>query len=127
MSVKDLLTDEIERQIGSLEDMEFGSETHKAAVDDLTKLLGKLNEMEKIENDYLIADLDREKDTDLKCKQMDEEKLDHIVKNCLTAVSVVGGFALTIWGTYKSIKFEETGTITTIMGRGFINKLLPKK
>lgn len=138
MNVKDLLTKEIASQIEALDDMEFGSDTHKVAVDDLTKLLGKLNEMEKMELEHQEAVISREVETDLKTKQyaadnelkaqqIGEEKKDHFIKNCLTAVSVVGGFAITVWGTYKSIKFEETGTITTIMGRGFINKLLPKK
>lgn len=138
MSVKNLLLSEIESQIEALDDLEFGSDAHKAAVDDLTKLLSKLNEMEKIESERQEAIKNREVETELKAKQyeaenelkakqIEEDKKDHFVKNCLTAVSVIGGFAVTIWGTYKSIKFEETGTITTIMGRGFINKLLPKK
>ena len=29
--------------------------------------------------------------------------------------------------TLTSLKFEEEGTVTTIVGRGFVNKLLPKK
>ena len=138
MDVKNLLKEEIQSQIEALDAMEFGSETHKAAVDDLTKLLGKYNEMEKIDVEHEIAISNRSAETELKirqievenemkAKQMDEEKKDHFVKNVLTAVSVIGGLALTVWGTKVSIDFEKTGTITTIMGRGFINKLLPKK
>lgn len=115
MSVKKLLTEEIESQIGSLEDLPFGSQEYSAGVSDTAKLLDKLNEMERIENEH-----------DEKIIQMHEDKIDRIVKNCLTGVSVVGGMALTVWGTVKSLKFEETGTITTVMGRGFINKLLHK-
>lgn len=138
MNVKNLLKEEIQSQIEALDAIEFGSEAHKAAVDDLTKLLGKFNEMEKIELEHEVAISNREAETDLKekqinadnelkAKQIEEERKDHFIKNCLTAVSVLGGFALTIWGTKVSIDFEKTGTITTIMGRGFINKLLPKK
>ena len=127
MSVKALLTEEIERRLNSMEDVAMCSPEDKSAVEDLSKLLDKYNELERIEVDHKLAIDSREVENDLKREQMKEEKLDHIIKNSLTAVSVVGGFALTVWGTYKSIKFEETGTITTIMGRGFINKLLPKK
>ena len=127
MSVKALLTEEIERRLNSMEDVAMCSPEDKSAVEDLSKLLDKYNELERIEVDHKLAIESREVENDLKREQMKEEKLDHIIKNSLTAVSVVGGFALTVWGTYKSIKFEETGTITTIMGRGFINKLLPKK
>lgn len=127
MSVKDLLIEEIERLIGSMEDIPMCSPEYKQAAEDLAKMLDRLNEMDRIENEHLDKNLTREIETQLKVEQMSDERKDRIVKNVLTGVSVVGGFAITIWGTIKSIKFEETGTITTIMGRGFINKLLPKK
>ena len=66
-------------------------------------------------------------DYDLKVKQIEEEKKDRLVKNCLTAAGIVIPVWVTIWGTLKTLEFEKTGTVTTIMGRGFINKLLPKK
>ena len=77
--------------------------------------------MIKSDNDeYVIEPLERG-------KQMEEEKKDRWIKNGLAAAGIIIPTLVTIWGTVKSIKFEETGTITTIMGRGFINKLLPKK
>lgn len=127
MSIKTLLDDEIREEIENLKDVEAGTDKHKAAVDALTKLLDRSIEMDK--NDIEATDrYDRQKsETELKQKQIEEDRKDRIVKNVLTGISVIGGFGLTIWGTCKSIKFEETGTITTIMGRGFIQKLLPKK
>lgn len=127
MSVKDLLTEEIERQIGTLEDLEFGSDQESKCVGNVTKLLSELNEMNRIENDMKEKEESRKAENDLKLKQMSEEKFDHIVKNTLTGVSVIGGFILTVWGTKKSIEFEKTGTITTMAGRAFINKLFSKK
>lgn len=127
MSIKTLLDDEIREEIENLKDVEAGTDKHKAAVDALTKLLDRSIEMDK--NDIEATDrYDRQtSETELKQKQIEDERKDRIVKNVLTGISVIGGFGLTIWGTCKSIKFEETGTITTIMGRGFIQKLLPKK
>lgn len=127
MSIKTLLDDEIREEIENLKDVEAGTDKHKAAVDALTKLLDRSIEMDK--NDIEATDrYDKQKsETELKQKQIEDERKDRIVKNVLTGISVIGGFGLTIWGTCKSIKFEETGTITTIMGRGFIQKLLPKK
>ena len=138
MDVKDLLTQTIGNQIEALEDMEVGSDKYKTTVDGISKLMDKLNESNKNDYDYWLADearkLEKElkenqlaQETELKERQLAEERTDHIVKNGLTALSIVTGIGLTIWGTYKSFKFEETGTITTIMGRGFISNLLPKK
>ena len=127
MSVKDLLTLEIENQLNSLKDYEVGSQEYKNAIEGVTKLTDKLNEIDRNDYDYWEKRESREAEIDLKLKQLREEKKDHIIKNCLTAVSIVSGIAVTIWGTKKSFEFEKTGSITTIMGRGFINNLLPKK
>ena len=140
-----LLNEEIESELNTLKDLPMGSEEQSKAVTDLTKLLDRAIEIEKIEVDKQQKELNREIETKkienelrlkeeaqkidekFKEKQLKHENIDRIVKNVLTGVSIIGGGALTVWGTIKSIKFEETGTITTIMGRGFISKLLPKK
>ena len=127
MDVKDLLTNEIEKLIKSLEGMEVDSDEYKATSDVIVKLTGKLNEMDQINYEYWDKKESREKDSELKLKQLNSEKRDRIVKNVLTAISILGGFALTVWGTKASFEFEKEGSITTIMGRGFINNLLPKK
>ena len=66
-------------------------------------------------------------DTSLKFKQFNDEQRDRLVRNAIAIAGIVVPSIITVWGTLKSIEFEKEGTITTIMGRGFINKLLPKK
>lgn len=128
MNVKDLLQKEVKGNIEALGEIEaINSEEYEKATNNTVKLMDRLIEIEKMENDHLNKVASRKEENDLKLEQMKDEKRDRIVKNALTGISIVGGFALTVWGTIKSIKFEETGTITTIVGRGFINKLLPKK
>ena len=127
MSVKRLLNEEIVSEIENLNKVPLGSEEHKIAADALAKLLDKSIEMDKLDLEYQDKADSREAANDLKRIEIEEEKKDRRVKNVLTGVSVIGGFAVTIWGAIKSLEFEKTGTITTIMGRGFIQKLLPKK
>ncbi|MBO5906197.1 MAG: hypothetical protein J6Q84_07255 [Kiritimatiellae bacterium] len=62
----------------------------------------------------------------LKAKQAESEDKDRLIRNIIAVTGIVVPSLITIWGTLKSLKFEETGSVTTIMGRGFINKLLPK-
>ena len=69
----------------------------------------------------------RENEQLSKLQQMNDDKKDRLVKNVLNAVGIILPLIVTIWGTKVSLKFEETGSMTTIMGRGFVNKLLPKK
>ena len=127
MNVKDLLTKRIEELINSMEDMDVGSDEYKKASEALTRLLDKLNEMDRNDYEYWDKEKSREMEKDLKLKQLKSEQRDHIVKNCLTAFTAISGIVLTVWGTKASFEFEKTGSVTTIMGRGFINNLLPKK
>lgn len=116
VTVQTLLNEEISTLFAKLEELEPGTDEYEAVNDELVKLVDRAIKMES----FSIESAN-------KMQEMEDERKDRTVKNVLTGVSIVGGFALTVWGTVKSIKFEETGTITTIMGRGFINKLLPKK
>lgn len=127
MNVKTLLDEEIVSEIENLNKVPLGSEEHKIAADALAKLLDKSVEMKKLDLEYRDKVESREATNNLKLTEIEEEKKDRRVKNILTGVSVIGGFALTIWGTIKSFEFEKDGVITTIMGKGFIQKLLPKK
>ena len=116
MTIENLIMEEINKLNGELEYLEVGSKEYESKVKRLDSLMDKAIEMGKF-------NIERED----KMVQMDEEKKDRIVKNILNGLGIVLPLGVTIWGTVKSIKFEQEGTITTIMGRGFINKLLPKK
>ena len=127
MSVKTLIVEEIQDEIKELNRMEVGSDTYKTTVDGVTKLADRFIEIEKLEIDREFKASNQSIDEGLKLAEMENEKKDRLIKNCLTGLSIITGVGLTVWGTVKSLKFEEEGTVTTIVGRGFINKLLPKK
>lgn len=127
MSVKTLIMEEIQDEIKELNKMEVGSDTYKTTVDGVTKLADRFIEIEKLEIDREFKASNQSIDEGLKLAEMENEKKDRLIKNCLTGLSIITGVGLTVWGTVKSLKFEEEGTVTTIVGRGFINKLLPKK
>lgn len=116
MSIPTKLEIEIDDELEALARMEKGTEEYKVTVDGLGKLLDRAIEIERFENEQ------KEKDTVRK-----EEKNDRIIKNCLTAAGILIPTVVTVWGTIVSLNFEKEGTITTGIGRGFINKLLPKK
>ena len=126
-NIETLLHEEIQDGFDALSTMERGTETHKTTVDELAKLFDKAIEIEKIEVEAKERDRAREIEANLKKQQMEEDRKDRRVKNGIAIGGIVLPLAVTIWGTFKTFRFEETGTITTMMGRGFINKLIPKK
>lgn len=128
--IKTKLDKEIESELDALDKMEVGSENYKITVDNVSKLIDKRNEMIKIELERMkqySSDL-RETEKSNKEKELNEyNRKNQLITHAITIGSIIIPVFVTIWGTYKTLKFEETGTVTTIMGRGFINKLIPKK
>ena len=126
-NIETLLHEEIQDGFDALSKMERGTEIHKTTVDEVAKLFDKAIEIEKIEIEAKDKAKSREIEASLKRAQMEEDRKDRRVKNGIALGGIVLPLAVTIWGTFKTLKFEEEGTVTTIMGRGFINKLIPKK
>lgn len=128
--IKTKLDKEIESELDALDEMEMGSEAYKNTVDTISKLIDKRNEMNKIDLERMkqYSSEQRETERSNKEKALDEyNRKNQLITHAITIGSIVIPVFVTIWGTYKTLKFEETGTVTTIMGRGFINKLIPKK
>jgi hypothetical protein len=127
MNIEHLLYDEIETEFEKLRDKDPGSDEHKAIVDELVKLMDRAIEMEKVNNDCVDKKEIRENDQIVKTQQLSDDNRDRLIKNIIGAAGVVLPLVVTIWGTKVSMAFEKEETFTTIMGRGFIQKLLPRK
>lgn len=127
MKVETMLHDEILNEFEELKKLEVGSDGYQAAVDGISKLLDRAIEYDKLDAECNERSLNRGFEEDYKLQLAEDEKRDRRIKNGITIAGIVIPSLITIWGTIKSLNFEKEGTVTTIMGRGFINKLLPKK
>lgn len=127
MNIETLLREEIKSELEELKKMSLGTDEYRTTVDGIAKLADRAIEMERLDIESQDKAEVREIEAELKLKEMSEERKDRWIKNGISVMSVLVPTVVTIWGTVKSIEFEKEGTITTIMGRGFINKLLPKK
>lgn len=116
-SIETKLHMEIEAELDRLDEIkDKNSDEFKMVSDNVAKLMDRAIEMEKLGNEIEKFQL-----------QMREDQKDRLIKNIIAAAGVVIPAGLAIWGTFKTIEFEKTGTITTMIGRGWFNKLLPKK
>lgn len=116
MEIETLLHQEIAKELRDLSKLDAGTEEHKATVDGVTKLMDRAIEMDKLGHER------EEKEAQVK-----RDERNRLIQCILTGAGIILPLGVTIWGTIKSLKFEETGTYTTMVGRGFVNKLLPKK
>lgn len=127
MSTERLLDDVIRHDLELLRGMEAGTDQYRTTVDGVTKLMDRMLEIDKFNTEYSEKIESRETEQEIERERMEHERRDRLIKNCLTATSIVSGVLLTVWGTYKTFKFEESGTITSTAGRKFINSLFFKK
>jgi hypothetical protein len=122
-----LLHEEIVDEFKQLKGIEVGTEEYKVTVDGLTKLLDREIEIKKLELERIDKQNTAEAEEKLRDEQMKREARDRWIRLGMDVAGIIIPVTVTIWGTVKSFEFEKEGSITTIMGRGFINKLLPKK
>ena len=125
MKIETILQEEIKSEFEELKGMELGTDEYKTTVDGLTKLVDRAIKIEELNNDVQDK-IYKENELDLKQQQIEEEQKDRKVRNSITVASIVIPTIVTIWGTLKTLKFEEVGTVTTNAGRNFMNRLFKK-
>ena len=126
MKNETMLHEEIQSEFEELKKIEVGSDKYKTAVDGLTKLMDRAIEIDKLNVGVEDRRDTRDVDAELKQEQLEADVKDRKVRNAISLAGIVIPTAVTIWGTLKSLKFEETGTVTTNAGRNFINRIFKK-
>ena len=115
MNMKTLLDVEIEELFNELADLKKDSKEYADVESKLATLMDRRIEIEKIESSEAQAE-----------KQMKEDRKTRLAKNIIDVGAIILPLAVTIWGAKASFRFEEEGTITTAIGRKFMDKLIKK-
>lgn len=116
MTIEELLEEDVTSEMEKLRTTPYDAKEYGMVSETVRMLMTQKIEMDKVKSEQLFRE-----------QQLKDEKKDRLIKNVIGVAGIVLPLAVTIWGTKVSLKFEEEGTFTTIMGRGFVNKLLPKK
>ena len=116
MHTNDALRVEIDREINGLKEMEVGSEKLSNAVNDVTKLMDRKIEMDRVENEAYE-----------KAEARKAEHQNRLIGYAITAATTLLGTIVTVSCFHKSMEFEKTGTITTLAGRIMHSRPFNKK
>lgn len=127
MKNEHLLHTEIEAEMTELAKLVVGSPEYKTAVEGIVKLYGIALDIDKLNAEYNEKEAARIDENNLKAQELEIEKKDRLLKHILAGLGIVTGAGLTVWGTIKTLKFEIDGTVTTMAGRGFINRIFKGK
>lgn len=114
--IRELLNEEIKKQIKDLSNLNPGSEEKSRATDDVAKLYKLAVEEEK-----------GERDSENEKNQLAEQKKDRYVKIGIAAAEIT--LPLIFYGIWmrKGLRFEETGSFTSTTFKGLINRFRPTK
>ena len=126
MENKTMLNEEIKREFSELAGLQAGTDEHRHAVDDVTKLMDRVIELEKIEADYYERHEARESERELKLQQLKQERRFGVLKTVAEVGATLFTLGVSVWGLCSAFKFEEEGTISSSPGRGIINNFIPK-
>ena len=116
MTVEELWEEDLISEMGKLRVTPYDAKEYQVVSDTVVKLMDRKIELEKLRQDKQFKE-----------QQLKEERTDRLIKNCIAAASIVVPAGIAIWGTVVSLNFEKEGVVTTAIGRGWINKLIPKK
>lgn len=132
--IKNLLGEEIKKEINNLSSLDDATEKKSKAIDDIAKLYKLKLEQDKIEAELEDSrnrhELEKEAKDDERVSREEQRKkinLDRVIDVGLQVLTVVGGWiAYDIWHR-RGLKFEETGSVTSPFTRNLMTKMLPKK
>lgn len=124
--VREMLEEEIAKQIEAISLLPDGSEEQAIAIDNLAKLYKLKIEDDKVHLDYTERYDARMQDAELKKSQMDD-KTDRYIK--IGADIVIPVATLMFYGIWmnKGFKFEESGSISSTTFRNLIGRFRPTK
>lgn len=127
MGIKNILRDELEKELKELSRMQIGTEQYKITVDGITRLSDRIIELEKLESENAVKDFEnivRTEEQDLKREQLKSEKRDRAIKNVITVGTAVLSVAVYALAFIASTNFERDGSFTTEGGKNSIRQLL---
>lgn len=134
VNIRDLLNEEIGKEIRALSSLNSGSKEKSTAIDDLTKLY-KLR-IEESKNDWeydekynrrVMEDEASTREEEMKRIQLSEQVKDRYFKLGIAAAELM--IPLMFYGIWmkRGFKFEETGTYTSTTFRGLFNRFRPTR
>lgn len=84
-----------------------------------------LEERDKIRNELIKLD-QAEKEINVKKNQIEAENKREKIRNGITIGTFAVSTIVSVGAIIKTFKFDETGTVTSTMGRNILNGFIPK-
>ena len=129
--VGDMLEDTVAHHIEYIEGLTAGSEEYNKAISTLDILYRPWLEVKKVEYEFDDRISQRLHEKEIREAELEQkEKFDKLASGIQVGLGILGVMApIVAYGvtTSQVLRFEQTGTVTSLMGRNHFNKARPTK
>lgn len=84
-----------------------------------------LDERDKLRNELIKLD-QVEMETKIKKSQIEADDKRELVRNKITIGTFIVSTGISVYAIVRTFKFDQTGTVTSTLGRNILNGVLPK-
>ena len=125
--IRNLLDEEIKAEIEALSSMQFGSNEHLTATENLATLYKLRVDETKTALDFEEKSENRKNDDEFKKNQLAEQVKDRYFRLGTAAAELILPLMFYAIWMRRGFKFEESGTYTSTTFRGLFNRFRPTK
>lgn len=134
MSLKTNLEETINTGLEQMNRLDVSSDEFKKGAGSLGTLMEHLENMEKTENEYSVKmeeirsnDENKREDLELRKKQAKVDGRHKWGDKVLKVLDIAVPATITVVGTLLTFAFETDNTVTTQIGRDYLNRIVPKR
>lgn len=104
------------------------SKIEEALWQNYEKINGQIDELEVGSEEYNVAQRERDEIRNelIKLKQIEEENRRDKIRNGITIGTFIVSTGVSLYAIAKTFKFDQVATVTSTLGRGILNGVVPK-
>lgn len=113
--IEEALWQDYEKASNRIESLTVGSDDYEAALEEQDKIRNELIKLEQINQD-----------SETKLSQIEAENKREKVRNIITVGTFAVSTGISVYAIAKTFKFDKVATVTSTLGRGILNGVVPK-
>lgn len=126
MDIEAKLEGVLQNRLDGLDGFNAGTEESKLAITEMANLMDRYIELKKAKQEAKAQAATRKDEEQFKRKQLRNDFIDKLIRSVVQLITWAGSLTAGILLLKAAITYEETGTISSPVGKKILTMLLPK-
>lgn len=126
MDIEAKLEGVLQKRLDGLDGFNAGTEESKLAITEMANLMDRYIELKKAKQEAKAQAATRKDEEQFKRKQLRNDFIDKLIRSVVQLITWAGSLTAGILLLKAAITYEETGTISSPVGKKILTMLLPK-